>query len=105
MTIIPCDPHPNHFGHRPFHPTRADRTPCAGTITAASRPSARHRELYAKLDGILEEGGAASADLRMVRALLIAGLIRSAAELIRSGVATATVGPEVDRTATAVAAV
>ncbi|UUW91203.1 TetR/AcrR family transcriptional regulator [Pimelobacter simplex] len=61
----------------------------------------RHRELYATLDDVLQAGGADPAT-RRVRALLVAGLIRSSAELVGQGVPHATVRRELHRAARAV---
>lgn len=61
----------------------------------------RHRELYATLDDVLRAGGADTAT-RRVRALLVAGLIRSSAELVGQGVPRATVRRELHRAARAV---
>ncbi|MBM7517724.1 TetR/AcrR family transcriptional regulator [Nocardioides nitrophenolicus] len=63
----------------------------------------RHRELYATLGGILEAGGARTPEQGRVRALLVAGLVRSSAELVASGVPAAVVRAELHRAASAVA--
>jgi len=63
----------------------------------------RHRDLYATLDGVLRKGGARTAEARRVRALLIAGLIRSSSELLTQGAPLAAVRRELNRAATAVA--
>ena len=66
---------------------------------------ARHRELYATIDGILREGGARTTEQRRTRALLIAGLLRSAAELVAAGTSIAGTRRELYRAAAAVAGV
>lgn len=63
----------------------------------------RHRELYATLGDILLAGGARTPEEGRVRALLVAGLIRSSADLVASGVPAAVVREELHRAATAVA--
>ncbi|GAA3549670.1 TetR/AcrR family transcriptional regulator [Nocardioides daeguensis] len=63
----------------------------------------RHRELYATLGGILRTGGARTPEEVRVRALLVAGLVRSSADLVAGGVPTAVVREELHRAATAVA--
>jgi AcrR family transcriptional regulator len=68
----------------------------------------RHRELYGTLDDVLAAGGAAGAagaETRRVRALLIAGLIRSSAELVTHGVARDVVREELQRGALAIAGI
>lgn len=63
---------------------------------------ARHRELYASLDPVLRAGGARSPEVRRTRALLVAGLIRSSADLVASGADAAGVRRELRRAAAAV---
>jgi AcrR family transcriptional regulator len=65
----------------------------------------RHRELYATLDGLLRHAArpAPAPALRRVRAQLIAGLLRSSADLLARGVRHADVRRELHRAATAVA--
>lgn len=63
----------------------------------------RHRDLYATLDDVLRQGGARTAEVRRARALLIAGLIRAAAELLTQGARPAGVRRELHRAASAVA--
>lgn len=63
----------------------------------------RHRELYATLGGILRSGGAETAEVRRVRALMIAGLVRSAAELVSGGEDDADVRRELHRGGAAIA--
>lgn len=62
----------------------------------------RHRELYATLGDVLRAGGADRAEDQRVRALLVAGLIRSSAELVAQGVPRATVRRELHRAALAI---
>lgn len=64
---------------------------------------ARHQELYATLAPLLREGGARRAEVVRTRSLLIAGLLRSAADLLGGGVPRATVRRELHRAARAVA--
>lgn len=61
----------------------------------------RHHELYATLVPVLREAGARRADLLRTRSLLVAGLLRSSAELLGQGVPKATVRRELHRTAAA----
>ena len=65
----------------------------------------RHRELYATLDDVLAAGGAERPETRRVRALLIAGLIRSSAELVGHGVGRDVVRDELRRGALAIAGI
>jgi len=64
---------------------------------------AQHRELYATLTPLLAGPAGDDADLVRTRALLIAGLVRSAADLARSGVPLDVVRAELSRTARATA--
>ncbi|RNL60399.1 TetR/AcrR family transcriptional regulator [Nocardioides marmoriginsengisoli] len=64
---------------------------------------ARHRELYATLVPLLEGPAGADRALVRTRTLLIAGLVRSAADLVRAGVARDRVDAELSRSALAVA--
>ena len=63
----------------------------------------RHRELYATLGDILKAGGARTPEETRVRALLVAGLIRSSADIVASGVPASAVRDELHRAAIAVA--
>jgi AcrR family transcriptional regulator len=62
----------------------------------------RHRELYATLDAVLRVD-AVSGEVRRMRALLIAGLVRSAADLVGRGDPEVDVRRELHRAAIAVA--
>ena len=65
----------------------------------------RHRELYATLDGLLRHATPTPPPaVRRVRTLLIAGLIRSSADLLSRGARRADVRRELHRAATAIAA-
>lgn len=66
---------------------------------------ARHRDLYGTLDGILREGGARTVEQRRTRSFLVAGLLRSAAELVSAGSGASGVRRELHRAAAAVAGV
>ncbi len=65
----------------------------------------RHQQLYGTLTQILRSGGAHRADVQRVRTLMIAGLLRSAAQLAVGGVPRATLRRELHRSALAVAGV
>ena len=65
----------------------------------------RHHELYATLDDVLAAGGASGGETRRIRALLIAGLIRSSADLVAHGVARDVVRDELHRGALAIAGI
>lgn len=64
---------------------------------------ARHRELYATVAPLL--GGGEDVELLRARALLVAGLVRSASDLLRDGVPADVVRPELQRAAAAIAAI
>jgi AcrR family transcriptional regulator len=63
----------------------------------------RHRELYATLEPLLRSGGARTREATRARAVMIAGLVRSAGELVRAGMPAAGVRRELVRSAAAVA--
>jgi AcrR family transcriptional regulator len=63
----------------------------------------RHRELYETLEPLLRAGGTRGTEVTRARAVLIAGLVRSAGELSRQGAPRATVRRELHRSAAAVA--
>jgi AcrR family transcriptional regulator len=66
---------------------------------------ARHRELYATLTPLLAAPAEGDADLLRTRTLLVAGLVRSAADLVRSGVDRNVVAVELVRAARSTALV
>jgi AcrR family transcriptional regulator len=67
--------------------------------------AAQHRSLYATLTDILRAGGARGTAVQRTRSLMIAGLLRSAAQLVAGGVPRATVRRELQRAAAGVAGV
>lgn len=64
---------------------------------------ARHRELYATVTPLLSGTASNDATLMRVRTMLIAGLVRSAADVVRAGVARDDVRDELARSARLVA--
>lgn len=66
------------------------------------RIGAQHRELYATLTPLLSGPAGEDAELIRVRTMLIAGLVRSAADLVRGGVRREVARAELIRTAAAV---
>ena len=88
----------------PAHDVMIQAAMTSSDLPASIRESftARHTELYASLAGILADGGVAPAPAGR-RALLIAGLIRSGADLHRRGSPRATVISDVTTAALAVA--
>lgn len=85
--------------------SEASAAPGALPAEVLAHFGARHHELYATIDDILREGGATDPHVRRARALLIAGLIRSAGELVKAGTPESTARAELERAATAVASV
>lgn len=63
----------------------------------------QHQALYLTLAEILRAGGARATDVQRVRSLMIAGVLRSAAQLAGSGVPRATLRRELHRSGRAVA--
>jgi AcrR family transcriptional regulator len=65
----------------------------------------QHRALYATLADVLRSGGARTTDVQRTRSLLIAGLLRSAVQLVGAGLPRPTVRRELLRAALGVAGV